>query len=321
MISLKLTSRRSMVMLVLVLALGSCKKPASFFSTSTGDPNRKTVVKIKDAGDIVVKALNVSPTSEDIVLVELSRDPNSQADLNQPLTVKLVKKPSLIADYNTANGTGYVELPTSSYTFLDDITSITFQPGETNKQIRIKLDKSGLDLSNQYALGFALTEVGAGAAISATASEALYGIIIKNKYDGHYEVTGTMVDAANAALTGDYPFECDLETIGPNAVIMYNYKGNFVGYYHPILSGAASSAYGAFVPVFIFDVSDNVSAVENGYGQPSSNGRSGQLDPSGINKWNAATKDMDVKYWMNQPSVIAGHRTSFNEHFHYLRPR
>src|ERR1700704_718248 len=114
MIRLKLTSTKSLVMLGLVLAMGSCKKPASFFSTSTGDPNRKTVVKIKDAGDIVVKALDVTPTSEDIVLVELSRDPNSQADLNQALTVKLVKKPSLIAAYNTANGTGYVELPTSS---------------------------------------------------------------------------------------------------------------------------------------------------------------------------------------------------------------
>jgi hypothetical protein len=308
-------------MLGLVLALGSCKKPASFFSTTTGDPNRKTVVKIKDAGDIIVKALDVDPTIEDLVLIELSRDPNSQADLNQPLTVKLVLKPSLIADYNTANGTGYVVLPTSSYTFSDDISSITFLAGETNKVVSIKLDKSGLDLSNQYALGISLVEVGSGAAISASGSDGLYAIIIKNKYDGHYEVTGTMVDASNAGLIGDYPFECDLETVGSDAVIMYNYKGNFVGYFHPILSAGASSAYGAFVPVFIFDTSDKVIAVENGYGQPSSNGRSAQLDPSGINKSDAATKDLDVKYWMNQPSVITPHRTSFDEHFRYLRPR
>jgi Domain of unknown function (DUF1735) len=321
MISLKITSTKVLVTLGVVLALGSCNKPASFFSTSTGDPNRKTVVKIKDAGDIVVKALDLAPITEDIVLIELSRDPNSQADLNQPLTVKLVSQPSLIADYNTANGTNYIELPTSSYTFIDDISSITFAAGETIKVVSIKLDKSGLDLSNQYALGFSLTEVGTGAVISASGNTGLYGIIIKNKYDGHYVVTGTMVDAANGALVGDYPFECDLETIAPDAVIMYNYKGNFVGYYHPILNGGASSAYGAFVPVFIFDASDNVIAVENGYGQPSANGRSGELDPSGINKWDAATRDMDVKYWMNQPSVIAGHRTSFDEHFHYLRPR
>ena len=321
MISLKIISSKALVMFALLLALGSCKKPASFFSTSTGDPNRKTVVKILDAGDIVVKALDLAPATEDIVLIELSRDPNSQTDLNQPLTVKLVKQPSLIADYNTANGTGYVELPASSYTFSEDISAVTFQPGETNKVVSIKLDKSGLDLSMQYAIGVTLTEVGSGASISASGNQGLYAIIIKNKYDGHYLVTGTMVDASNAALIGDYPFECDLETIGSDAVIMYNYKGNFVGYYHPILSAGASSAYGAFVPVFIFDASDNVIAVENGYGQPSSNGRSGQLDPSGINKWNAATKDMDVKYWMNQPSVISPHRTSFDEHFHYLGPR
>ena len=46
MISSKLTSIKSWRCWGLVLAMGSCNKPASFFSTSTGDPNRKTVRKI-----------------------------------------------------------------------------------------------------------------------------------------------------------------------------------------------------------------------------------------------------------------------------------
>ena len=319
--SIRFSSMPLLLILAFSLAILSCNKPAAFFNTDTGDQNRKAVVKIKDGGDILVIALDAVPTIETFLLIEISRDPNSETDLNQPLTVKLKKDPALITAYNTANGTSYVELPAGVFTLSDDPTNLTFAPGETTKQISITLNKTTLDLSNQYALGYSFVEVGSGGVVSATANFGLYGIIIKNKYDGHYEVTGTMVDYSNAALTGDYPFECDLETTGPNSVIMYNYTGAFVGYFHPILSAGASSAYGSFVPEFFFNATDNVSQVVNAYGQPSGNGRSGQLDPSGINKWNPATKDIDVKYWMNQPSVIVPYRTSFTEHFKYLRPR
>jgi hypothetical protein len=60
--------------------------------------------------------------------------------------------------------------------------------------------------------------------------------------------------------------------------------------------------------------------VENFFGQPSSNGRSAELDPSGANKINA-DMSIDVNYWMNQPAVIVPHRTSFSEHFKYVGPR
>jgi hypothetical protein len=73
--------------------------------------------------------------------------------------------------------------------------------------------------------------------------------------------------------------------------------------------------------VFLFDANDNITEVINEYGQPAGNTRSAQIDPGGINKWSSIDRHIDVKFWMNQPSSIAGHRTSFDLKFTYLGPR
>ena len=132
-----------------------------------------------------------------------------------------------------------------------------------------------------------------------------------------------MTDAANAALTGYHPFECDLETISANAVVLNPTQGPFAyAYLYPIMNAGAGSGYGSFTPVFVFNLTTNkVVEVQNAYGQPASNGRSGELDPSGVNQWFESDKHMEVSYWMNQPSVIAGHRSTMNEKFEYLGPR
>ena len=131
-----------------------------------------------------------------------------------------------------------------------------------------------------------------------------------------------MVDAANPSITGQFPIGVNLETSGGSSVILNATEGPFAGaYFYPILNNNSPSGYGSFTPVFILDANDNVVDVVNAYGQPAGNTRSAQIDPSGTNKWFASDKHMDVKFWMNQPSVIAGHRTSFNLHFAYVGPR
>ena len=91
---------------------------------------------------------------------------------------------------------------------------------------------------------------------------------------------------------------------------------------HQILSGPDWSYYGSFGMEFTFDPNtDQVVSVTNPYGQPSGNGRSAALDPSGTNLWDASTKNLSVKYWMDQPSVITPHRVSFDELYTYKGPR
>lgn len=50
----------------------------------------------------------------------------------------------------------------------------------------------------------------------------MFNIIIKNIYEGKYEVTGNMVDDASAALTGYLPMEYHLITSGANVVDGYS---------------------------------------------------------------------------------------------------
>jgi hypothetical protein len=87
------------------------------------------------------------------------------------------------------------------------------------------------------------------------------------------------------------------------------------------MNGAAESAYGAFQPVFNFDANNNVTSVVNLYGQPAGNTRSAAIDPTGVNKWDPTTKTLRVKWFMYQPSVISGIRTTFDFTFTYVGVR
>jgi hypothetical protein len=163
-----------------------------------------------------------------------------------------------------------------------------------------------------------------GVALSSGQEKVLAMISIKNKYDGRYTMTGTMVDAANSALTAKSPTDVHLATTGANSVVIVNAGTQISSFRNlfPIMNGADESAYGAFMPVFYFDANNKVTKVENFYGQPASNTRRAEIDPTGENSWDPATKTLKVKWFMFQPSVVAsGPRTSFNYTFDFKGPR
>lgn len=225
-----------MVRLVLFLGLAfslvNCVKHDDFYSTKVGDEsNRKTVVQISGASGLVQFARDVKSTPDTFALIDIVRSPNSEADLNQPLTVKLTKNAGLITAYNTANSANFVELPSNAYTLSSDISTVTFQPGEAVKSIKISVDQSKLDLSQQYALGFSITDGGSNTVVNADAKNALYGIGVKNKYDGKYSVVSGTVTRytspgvpAGDALSGSVAGNPDvtLTTVGANTVEVTN---------------------------------------------------------------------------------------------------
>ncbi len=95
---------------------------------------------------------------------------------------------------------------------------------------------------------------------------------------------------------------------------------------HPITSAGAASYYGSFGLILDFDLATGkITAIKNYYGTPpnyvAANTRSAELDPSGVNTYDAATKTIKIKYWMNQPSVITPHRTAFDETWVYSGDR
>lgn len=253
--------------------------------------------------------------------VDLIRDMNSASAANQPLDVTLEIDQSLLDAYNADNPDATYELlPTSLY--QADPLTVHFDPGVANVSFDFSFDPSKLD--KKYALPLKIVNAGNNVKVRTGLGSVLYTINAKNKYDGRYTVTGTMVDAANAALTGLYPMTWDLVSNGSKQVVVNDVEIlGFPG--HPILSSGNTSYYGSFGLIVDFDDNNNIVAVHNYYGTPpnyvAANGRSAELDPSGENKYDPATKTIKIKYWMNQPSVITPHRTSFDETWTFTGPR
>jgi hypothetical protein len=232
----------------------------------------------------------------------------------EDIKVTLEIKPELVDAYNTTNHTGYSVPPSSLVTILNPV--VTIPKGSRTGYMQVKFKPSSI-IGQELAYGFAITSIDRpGYNISGNMGTGVVAILIKNKYDGIYEVDGTLVDAINPALSsgpdGPYPFEVELRTTGANSVAMWasgiDY-GHFIG---------GNSYYGSFSPNFIIDPATNkITAVTNYHGQPSGNNRSAELDPAGANMLNA-DKSFDVKYVMKQAGAT---RTTFDEHFRYIGPR
>lgn len=310
-------------LLLLGVFMTSCEK------AEIKDGGGKTLVKLKDGGeDPVVIPLDVNPPVEKIKIADVRKDAISEADANAATTITIVNSQPFLDSINNEWGTAYELLPTSAYTITAEsgVTvngntwTINLAPGELARVISINLDKTQMDLSKQYAFGLRITQSSVGSPSLATGS-GIVNVLVKNKYDGNYEVTGTMTDNAVGTLTGDFPMDYDLITTGEKSVIGWSVKWEY--YYVDILSSGAESVYGSYCPEFLFDANDNVIAVVNAYGQPAGNGRYAEIDPSGVNKWDPATGNIDVKFFMFQPSVVPlpDPRVLFDWHMAYKGPR
>lgn len=233
-----------------------------------------TVIKIVDGGgDAVVKPMNVDPTIETINVLDVRRDASTSAMLGQAATVTITNTQAFIDEYNTANGTHYELLPASAYTIAPesgvtvsgDSWTINLGAGEFARSIDITLDKSKMDLSKQYALGFQITQTSAGT-ISQSAASAIVNPLIKNKYDGVYNLVITTSGWGAYGIADGTPGEYGeiaLPTLGGNVVGFDNLVT------HSNLQAAldatgAVTQFGAASPTFTFDLGTNtLIAVDN----------------------------------------------------------
>ncbi len=283
----------------------------------------KNFVKISGADmELNSVAFNANPGSVTGTMFSVVRDVNSEASLNSSAEVQLKLNDALIDEYNTNNGTELIPMPASLYTLKD--LKVSFAPGEFSKKVTITVDPSKFDLSKNYALGVSIASASSGFEVITSSSEGLFNILVKNQYDGAYEVTGTMVDHASATLTGVFPMKYDLVTSGATTVDGFDPE-YWVDRFIPIYSGTSISGYGSFSPVFTFDPTTNkITSITNFYGQPAGNTRSAAMDPSGLNQFNPDDHSVDVKFFMKQPSAVPDPpniRVEFNWHLTYKGKR
>lgn len=315
-LSIKLMSIATFLMLLFSSCLKDKGVTNSEYSLLTGPGTEgKQYVTIPKAPKPQVIAIESKSGSQDVNLFEVSYDYVNPAD--EDITVTISVNNALVVAENAAT----VLLPANAYTMPS--TSVVVPKGKRLSQaFLIKMITDNIpDPTKVYGVGFTISAVSKGGVeIPDNLKNVIYKFTVKNKYDGEYTVTGTMVDYASASLTGSFPFTMRLITAGATTVESYETAN---GYFIPIKSGAAASRYGDFSPIFKFDANNKIIEVVNYYGQPASNGRFAGIDPSGVNAWDPATKTIKVKFFMYQPASVAlpNPRVSFDWTMTYKGPR
>jgi hypothetical protein len=349
---LKLTKSIAAIAL-LSLIFVACKKAT--VSTPLGDAGQ-TLVKI--LGGATPSAVAKMPvdfvnTPTKLLVVELRRDIPNETELNKTMIVTVKDDTTAVTAANPA----YIQLPIAWFTVQTDgvktggqggTWTFTFKPGEFSKEIYVTIPNATLlDPSSLYGIGFTVLTADAGAKLS-TQKSVVIEIGAKNDWDGIYAVTGPMVDLTNATFTQwnnpAYPdpfpqanggaWELHLITAGASKVLMFD-NTIWGAPFHPILSGAANSGWGAYaLYVTINPATGTIADVYNYYGEianggsgppnySASNTRRAVLDPSGVNAVQG-NKNIIIKYFMLHPSVVPAPpniRVTFDELWKYIGPR
>ena len=260
----------------------------------------------QDSIPLYVVSYDVSPAAELEVKVSYSGGGGAPGDIH----VKVAIDNAALLTVNRAQGLDLSPIPQSVYTV--NTLDVLIPNGQKTGSIIFSLKPDKFDFGYSYGIGLKIVSVtGTNAPISGNFGTIVINVGAKNKLDGLYKVTGTMVDYTSASLTGLYPATYELITQSASSVAMFDptYFGNYI---HLIRSGANVSGYGSFSPQFFFDNAGNITKVENAYGQPAGNGRSAKMDPTGVNKIDA-NGNFKVKYFMLQPGTTI--RTTFDETF------
>lgn len=303
--------------LAVMFALPSCLKNGAYYIPfQDAAPSVYLPLAATNANGIIAKTYNATETSASFPVY---MDYASPSVSGSATTLTLALDTAFLNSYNSDNNTSFELLPDSVYTITGGFDR-SIPAGQRLDSVVVNLDLTKLDLSGSYILP--ITIASASVPIEQW-NHLLYYVSVKNQYDGHYTVTGTFTDVTNATFTANYPMDINLVTSGPNSVNVFNTDLGAVGYEFNTPTGA--SYYGSFgVKITIDPVTNKVTSVINTFGQPAGNTRSAVLDPSGVNARDPLTGDIDVKYFMTQPSVVPAPpsiRSKFDEHYSYLGPR
>lgn len=302
-------------MIVTAGTFSSCLKDSA---TTVDFTNAKGSLELPAAafsGVLQVEALDIQTTPTPLsLMVNLSGAKPSGSNTTATLAVDQ----NALTAYNTANSTSYELLPQAAYSISS--LSVSIPAGQRSANLTININTSVIDPSKQYALPLTIVD-GGGQQINPQYKTVIYAVQVKNKYDGKYTVTGSLVDIVVPTITGAYPRNIELRTQGASSVVYFDTGlGNYA---HNIVNGTTPSSYGTFAPVFNFDPSTNkITSVINYYGQPTTgNNRSARLDVTGINAVSGtpgqAGSVIKVKYVLVQGTD----RTFFDETFTYTGSR
>jgi hypothetical protein len=201
--------------------------------------------------------------------------------------------------------------------FTVDSWTVKIPAGKNLVNFPIHVKSSLVDLSKNYLLPIKIKSVTPNITIASNFSRILLQIIVKNKWDGVYEVTGSMTDPT-PDYVGSYPKTIHLITTGPKSCAYFdvNLNGGTFGYKFD--AAGSGSYFGNWAPAFNFNDDGTIASMSNYLNDPAPRSRRFALDNTAANKVNT-DKSIDVAYHMvyNASST----RAFVIEHFTYVGPR
>ncbi len=221
--------------------------------------------------------------------------------------VSVALDPSIIDDYNAANGTTVQELDPSVYTIASQ--DLVINAGAQNTAINMTVNSTlTLDPSTTYAIAFRIVNADNGIQIASNMDKQLLIFNIKNQYDGRYELTFTNVHPSLNPTGLGGTVEVEMWTSGPNSVKIY-WEG---GFYNPAILNGALNAFASQEPEYTIDPATNAVSVQNSFAGATTfytmfTGYNSFYDP--------ATKVIDTKWG------YSGFTRLWTQNFTYLGPR
>ena len=258
-------------------------------------------------GDAKPYVLNLNPLIEnlpDFLSLRFSAPRQNKPANNIHIKISVANSAALVAAYNSAHGTSFVNLPTNAYT----LTSLEYDIPKDGGEILVPftLNKNNINLANAYAIGINVTEVSEGV-INELEKELVVTFQVKNKYDGVYKLNLRLDNweayGISSGIADDFPNEVSLITAGANSVTISHSGGSNLqpGFTGGVGSITGATQFGAASPKYAMDLAtDKVSSVVNTT-PDDGRGRTFFLDPATTTSaYNPATKVLYIEYVMTQ---------------------
>jgi hypothetical protein len=181
----------------------SCKKDIVFGDI---DPNTdRIIVEFTDSKTGGTFSVDYNTSWVDADLTEIRLFPRSV--VKGEVKVKFIVNPTVVADFNTENGTSYISVPATSFSLQSNEVTLTQENRKANIKIRIK---PSLVTGGPYAIGLSIAEVSSGE-ISTLYHNVLVEVRVKNAYEGDYQATGNMIvysgPSNTSPITTTYPID------------------------------------------------------------------------------------------------------------------
>jgi len=170
---------------LIIMLLVSCLKKDNLPDFTKVDP----VIEFPLGGP-GLKFNSLSAFSTDIVDTAVAVYLASPDPLDHDVTVNIQADPSIVSDYNTANGTSYISAPSNYYQIEN--TQVTIRTGYRIGRVKIKIYFNRFDLTKNYMIGLKIADA-PGLLISGNFGKFIWAFNVRNPYEGNYRETGQII--------------------------------------------------------------------------------------------------------------------------------